>query len=228
MDMINMLEHYEFWMQGYRPDQGIRAHVGKMLKRLESSPNNLDACLEQLYALDTRPFALEGAHELVTAFVNSSANLTIWTQGDPAYQLVKLDTFFTPEEREGFSVIASSDKAQALVELLPRLEQQHIVIIDDKTRYLRSAQEAFTNCATAGKLSTIRSIATKLPADLDWRPDAQVCSPQELLDRRAEFDFAFTSGASIFLDFDRTLFDPDRFVREAIIPKIVAFANERG
>jgi hypothetical protein len=227
MQDMNLETLREEWMRGYQPDQGIRARVADVLRYLRVDEKHLDRCLERTYGLATQPFARDGAFELVSALQESDNEVVIWTQGDPEYQQAKLLTFFTPEQYDSLSHIISARKLDDLESHLALTQAAGAVVIDDKIRYLQGAKDLARRVRPDMAITTVRSIDTMMSTESQsFMPDIQVKGPAHLLQQRDVYPEVFSPGQIVYLDFDRTLFDPDRFVREALLPEIVRFAGE--
>lgn len=212
------------WMRRYKPNEGIEQRVKDVLDELDVDSNvHISACLDELYQLSAQPFARDGAHTLVEKFWEVGTEVTIWTQGDPAYQEAKVHSFFSEEQREKLSFIIAENKLEALSKHVPNTTQPHILVVDDKVPFLEKARDIILERRPEVSVTTVRPIAPSAEeegVDIDHEVD----DLRKLL--QPDYDSLFRDDQLVYLDFDRTLFDPDKFTTHALLPAIQSFAQK--
>lgn len=213
----------KLWRKNYEPSAGIARRVEYILSQFNVAPDVVNDVLGEIYLADTTPFAIGGAYEVMDMIMSQGSRLVIWTQGDPAYQQAKLSHFGLDQLRARPEQLVAVDKCQALETFENIKEHDSYVVIDDRLRFL--------SCATSQLSALVAHEARKtttIQVDPDTQkhpfvPTHQIPTIATLLDK--SYRHAFGKNTLVFLDFDRTLFDPEGFTHSVILPSLVRAAS---
>ncbi len=214
------------WWDLYKPNTGIRSRIETILGSYGiCEPMVVDQILHDIYESPTEPFATKRAHDFVRMLLTGGHTVTIWTQGDPSYQHAKIDHFGFHELYDQLQFIVSTDKCEALEAAAGAFHEERFILADDRSHFLKRSADMLKELPFKPKTTTIH-VCDRPQTDGMWTPDIQVSGVDALLEPAHRH--LFERPAHVLCDFDRTLFDPDRFTTNIIFPHIESVIANRS
>ena len=205
------------WWSLYKPNTGIRHRIETILESYGIHESMVvDQILHDIYETPTAPFATKKAHEFIRMLVTNGHTVTIWTQGDPVYQYAKIDHFGFHELYDQLQFIVSTDKCEALAVAANSFDDKRFILADDRAHFLKRSAQMLSQLPYQPATTTIHVSEDQKAIDA-WKADVQVSGVDVLLKQHRQ---VFEQPAHVLCDFDRTLFDPDAFTAQVIIPRL--------